>query len=108
MIIIESRRGGIHELRRKRSLRPLDREGHLCSRNLQGLLTWVCALGERRRGDPTDGSTYGSHVLTALEAILIGKGLLSPSALAERRAAWEEDHRRTPHGMPVTLPAPEP
>ena len=73
---------------------------------------WSAALAAvieaaRRRGDPADGSTYGSHLLTALEAILTGKGLLSRSALSERRAAWEQAHRLTPHGQPVILPAPE-
>lgn len=73
---------------------------------------WSAALAEaieaaRLRGDPADGSTYGSHVLTALEGILTRKGLLSHSALTARRQAWEKAHRRTPHGLPVALPAAE-
>jgi nitrile hydratase accessory protein len=56
------------------------------------------------RGPPgDDGSHYYDHWLLALERLCVAKGLTSALALNERRMAWAEAHRRTPHGKPVEL-----
>jgi nitrile hydratase accessory protein len=56
------------------------------------------------RGEPdNDGSYYYHHWLTALERLVTSKGLVDHAALVERKEAWAEAYRRTPHGMPVEL-----
>jgi nitrile hydratase accessory protein len=73
---------------------------------------WSATLGAeiaraQADGDPDDGTTYYRHVLAALERLASEKGLVGPDALLERRQAWENAYRRTPHGQPVTLSAAE-
>ena len=70
---------------------------------------WSDALGAaikeaRAAGDPDDGTTYYTHVVTAIEHLVGEKGLLDQSALKARRQDWEDAYRRTPHGNPVNLP----
>jgi len=55
------------------------------------------------RGEPDDGSRYYEHWVAALERIVTAKGLTDFSALLERKEAWTEAYRRTPHGQPVEL-----
>jgi nitrile hydratase accessory protein len=55
------------------------------------------------RGEADDGSRYYEHWLAALERLVGAHGLAAPDALAERKAAWAEAYRRTPHGQPVEL-----
>ena len=57
------------------------------------------------RGEPDDGSQYYQHWLAALERLVAAKGLADPAALLERKEAWAEAYRRTPHGKPVELSA---
>src|SRR5258708_26771364 len=57
------------------------------------------------RGEPDDGSQYYQHWLAALERLVAAKGLADPAALLERKQAWAEAYRRTPHGKPVELTA---
>jgi len=57
------------------------------------------------RGEPDDGSQYYQHWLAALERLVAAKGLADPAALLERKEAWAEAYRRTPHGKPVELAA---
>ena len=57
------------------------------------------------RGEPDDGSQYYQHWLAALERLVTAKGLADPAALLERKEAWAEAYRRTPHGKPVELSA---
>lgn len=69
---------------------------------------WAQALGNELkaaadRGEPDDGSCYYHHWLAALERLVTAKGLTDPAALAERKEAWAEAYRHTPHGMPVEL-----
>ena len=69
---------------------------------------WSAALGEALRepaeaGVTTDGSSYYSHWLTALESLVLAKGLMDPQTLMERKEAWADAYRRTPHGKPVEL-----
>lgn len=71
---------------------------------------WAAALaGElqaaARRGELDDGSRYYHHWLAALERLVTAKGLADPAALLERKQAWAEAYRRTPHGKPVELAA---
>ena len=51
-----------------------------------------------------DGSHYYDHWLLALERVCLSKDLTNVVALNERRMAWAEAYRRTPHGRPVELP----
>jgi nitrile hydratase accessory protein len=74
----------------------------------QGAFTWAewaQALSERLKaaGPNDDGSRYYEHWLATLEDLVTGKQLAAGSALAERKHAWEDAYRRTPHGHPVEL-----
>jgi nitrile hydratase accessory protein len=71
---------------------------------------WATALGAQLRaaadrGEPDDGSRYFEHWLAALEHLVAEKQLTDLTALRERKAAWAEAYRRTPHGQPVELGA---
>jgi hypothetical protein len=41
--------------------------------------------------------------LAALERLVVAKGLTRKPALADRKQAWIEAYRHTPHGKPVEL-----
>jgi nitrile hydratase accessory protein len=69
---------------------------------------WAAALGAELkaaadRGEPDDGSCYYQHWLAALERLVTEKGLTDRDALAQRKQAWAEAYRQTPHGEPVVL-----
>ena len=69
---------------------------------------WAAALaGELKaaaeRGEPDDGSHYYEHWLTTLERMVASKGLSDPRAMFERKKAWADAYRHTPHGKPVEL-----
>jgi nitrile hydratase accessory protein len=69
---------------------------------------WAAALAaEIKRaqgaGDPDDGSTYYRHWLAALERLVADKGVTTPAALDDRRAAWDRAAQATPHGQPILL-----
>ena len=71
---------------------------------------WTTALGEQlqaamEHGKPDDGSRYFEHWLAALEHLVAEKKLTDLTALRERKAAWADAYRRTPHGQPVELGA---
>jgi len=71
---------------------------------------WSAALaGELKaaadRGEPDAGSRYYDYWLAALEKLVTAKGLTDPAALAERKAAWADAYRHTPHGKPIELGA---
>lgn len=80
----------------------------------QGCFTWsewTHALGRelQRASDaesPTAGASYFECWLTALQSLLMGKGAVAQAELHERRRAWEDAYRRTPHGVPVSLAEP--
>jgi nitrile hydratase accessory protein len=77
----------------------------------QGYFTWKewsTALAEELkaaelRGEPDDGSRYYQHWLTVLERLVSLKGLADPASLLERKEAWADAYRHTPHGKPVEL-----
>jgi len=71
---------------------------------------WTAALGGElqaaaARGEPDDGSHYYEHWLAALEHLVTEKRLTEAAALEERKEAWADAYRHTPHGQPVKLGA---
>ena len=69
---------------------------------------WAAALADElrtaaARGEPDDGSRYYHHWVAALERLVTGKGLTDSPALADRKEAWADAYRHTPHGQPVVL-----
>lgn len=80
----------------------------------QGYFTWsewTTALAHQLKqaaahGEVDDGSHYYSHWLKALEALVITRGLANAEALLERKEAWTDAYRHTPHGKPVELHKP--
>lgn len=71
---------------------------------------WARALADElkaaeARGEPDDGTRYYEHWLRALERLVAEKGLTNPEALTERKEAWADAYRHTPHGKPVELRA---
>ena len=69
---------------------------------------WASALAEElkaaeERGEPDDGTRYYNHWVTALERLVTEKGLTESPILEERKDAWADAYRRTPHGQPVVL-----
>lgn len=79
----------------------------------QGCFTWsewTHALSRELQSiadaDPqVAGERYFDCWLSALQSLLIGKGAVGQAELRERKHAWEDAYRRTPHGLPVSLPA---
>jgi nitrile hydratase accessory protein len=57
------------------------------------------------RGEPDDGTRYYEHWLAALERLVKEKSLTTADALDERKEAWADAYRHTPHGKPVELGA---
>ena len=55
------------------------------------------------RGEPDYGTHYYEHWLATLECLVTAKGLTDFAALAERKHAWADAYRHTPHGQPVAL-----
>lgn len=71
---------------------------------------WTAVLSQeivaaQRHGDPDLGHTYYQHWLRALERLCVDKGLLARTDLEQRKDAWQQAYRNTPHGQPVTLAA---
>jgi len=69
---------------------------------------WAAALAAALqaaadRGEPDDGTRYYEHWLAALETLVTAKALTDVAALVERREAWADAYRHTPHGKPVEL-----
>ena len=69
---------------------------------------WAAALAEQIQkaqaaGDPDLGDTYYVHWLAALERLVAAKGLVSAEELADRKGAWAEAARTTPHGKSIEL-----
>lgn len=59
----------------------------------------------QQQGDPDLGDTYYTHWVSALERLLVDKGVAPPMALSGLRQAWRNAAEMTPHGAPVTLGA---
>ncbi|WP_087047220.1 nitrile hydratase accessory protein [Caballeronia ptereochthonis] len=77
----------------------------------RGVFTWqewahalsVAIKDAQAAGDPDHGDTYYAHWLSALERLSAAKGCVSTAMLEQRRVAWDEAARRTPHGRPIVL-----
>ena len=77
----------------------------------QGYFTWkewASALAEQikaaaARDENDEGSRYYDYWLAALEHLVIEKGLMDAASLIERKEAWADAYRHTPHGKPVEL-----
>jgi nitrile hydratase accessory protein len=77
----------------------------------QGCFTWsewTHALSRELQSvsdaDPqVAAERYFDCWLSALQSLLIGRDALGQAELHERKHAWEDAYRRTPHGMPVKL-----
>ena len=70
----------------------------------QGYFTWKewsAALADELKTDSAPG--YYEHWLAALERLVTSKGLTNEAALLERKEAWADAYRHTPHGKPVEL-----
>ena len=71
---------------------------------------WAATLADEfkaaeNRGEPDDGSHYYEHWVAVLERLVIAKGLTDRHTLQERKEAWADAYRHTPHGKPVELNA---
>ena len=69
---------------------------------------WAATLADELksaadRGEPDDGSHYYEHWLAALERLVTEKALLNPGEMLDRKEAWADAYRHTPHGKPVAL-----
>jgi len=80
----------------------LSGQGHFTWKEWAATLAAELA-GAAERGEPDDGSRYYDHWLAALERLVQSKGLLDRAALVERKEAWADAYRHTPHGKPVEL-----
>ena len=77
----------------------------------QGYFTWKewaeALAGELKaaadRGQPGDGTHYYEHWLVTLERLVTARGLTDRAALSDRKEAWADAYRHTPHGKPVVL-----
>jgi nitrile hydratase accessory protein len=69
---------------------------------------WASALAAElaaaaELGEDDDGSEYYFHWVAALEKLVAAKGLAGEPELYERKEAWADAYRHTPHGQPVQL-----
>jgi nitrile hydratase accessory protein len=77
----------------------------------QGLFTWkewATTLAEElqsaaNQGNPDDGTHYYNHWVSALERLVTDKSQIESITLRERKEAWADAYRHTPHGSPVSL-----
>ena len=66
----------------------------------EALSAELLAVGAEQTGDD-----YYDHWLTALEKLVVSKGLMTEPERANRQAAWDAAAKATPHGEPITLEA---
>jgi nitrile hydratase accessory protein len=81
--------------------------------NERGLFTWtewaqalaseIAAAPAADDADPSEA--YYRCWLTALERLVVERGLTTDAELDDRRSAWDRAARATPHGGPIVLPA---
>ena len=77
----------------------------------KGLFTWpewAATLTQEIRdaqvaGDTDTGTTYYTHWLNALEALVLSKQLGTANQIHALEHAWEDAAARTPHGQPIVL-----
>ena len=81
------------------------------SLHTRGVFTWTewaAALANElgaaaARGEPDDGTRYYEHWLAALEKLVEGKDVITPTELERRIEEWDAAARATPHGSPIEL-----
>jgi nitrile hydratase accessory protein len=71
---------------------------------------WATALADElkaaaTRGEPDDETNYYAHWVTALEGLVIAKGLTDEHAMRQRKDAWADAYHHTPHGEAVVSPS---
>jgi cobaltochelatase CobN len=81
----------------------LSAEGHFTWKEWAAALAAELADSVERGEADDDGSEYYHHWLAALEKLVVSKGLTDVAALFERREAWADAYRHTPHGQPIAL-----
>src|SRR5262249_9161087 len=73
----------------------------------QGQFTWkewAAALAQELKAAADRGEPhYYEHWLATLERLAMQKGLTDQKALDDRKEAWADSYRHTPHGSPVKL-----
>lgn len=80
----------------------LSAQGHFTWKEWAGALAAeLAAAVERDEAD--DGTEYYYHWVAALEKLVASKGLAGQPELYERKEAWADAYRHTPHGKPVQL-----
>ena len=80
----------------------LSAQGHFTWKEWAGALAAeLAAAVERDEAD--DGTEYYYHWVAALEKLVASKGLSGQPELYERKEAWADAYRHTPHGKPVQL-----
>jgi nitrile hydratase accessory protein len=80
----------------------------------QGCFTWsewTQVLGRELQHAPEVASRataagYFDCWLSALQSLLVAKGVIGQGELLARKDAWEEAYRRTPHGVAVRVAPP--
>ena len=82
----------------------LSEQGHFTWKEWAAMLADELEAADNR-GEPDDGTHYYEHWLAALERLVTEKGLTNREAMHERKEAWAEAYRHTPHGKPVELNA---
>ena len=83
----------------------LSSQGHFTWKEwAEALAAELAAAVERDEADE-DGSEYYHHWVATLEKLVTAKGLAGAPELFERKAAWADAFRHTPHGQPVELRA---
>lgn len=80
----------------------LSEEGHFTWKEWAATLADELAAAEAR-GEPDDGSQYYHHWVAALERLVVDRRLSTSAALDDRKEAWADAYRHTPHGQPVEL-----
>ncbi len=85
----------------------LSEQGHFTWKEWTEALAAELKAAEHR-GEPDDGTYYYHHWLAALERLVTSKGLTEWDALLDRKEAWADAYRHTPHGKPVLLKANSP
>ena len=84
----------------------LSEQGHFTWKEWAGALAAELRAAVDR-GKPDDGTRYYHHWVATLERLVTSKGLTSRPALHDRKEAWADAYRRTPHGQPVVLRKPD-
>ena len=83
----------------------LSSQGHFTWKEwAEALAAELAAAVERDEADE-DGSEYYHHWVATLEKLVTAKCLAGAPELFERKAAWADAFRHTPHGQPVELRA---